>query len=96
MKFHRKENSLDEQKPSIGRLVHYVLESGPCTGQHRPALIVRVWGDLPTSAVQLQVFTDSPTSEDSNDCLPPVMWATSRLQDASGEKPGTWHWPERV
>ena len=91
-----RKNSVSEQIPSIGRIVHYVLESGPYKGQHRPALIVRTWGDLPTSAVQLQVFTDSPQTQDSNDCLPPVMWATSRLQDDTGEKLGSWHWPERV
>ncbi len=87
---------MSEQQPSIGRIVHYVLDTGPDAGQHRPAIIVRTWGDLPTSPVQLQVFTDSDADETSNDQLPPVMWKTSRIQDASGLQPGTWHWPERV
>lgn len=87
---------MSEQIPSIGRTVHYVLNEGPHSGQHRPATIVRVWGELPASAVNLQVLTDSNEDGTSNDCLPPVMWKTSILQDATGERPGSWHWPERV
>ena len=62
-------------------------------GQHRPAIIVRLWDAQPTetSVVQLQVFTDS-----SNDKEPNVIWRTSVHQDATEKKPGTWHEPERV
>lgn len=35
---------MSEQVPSIGRVVHYVLEAGPHQGERRPALIVQVWG----------------------------------------------------
>lgn len=78
------------QVPSIGRIVHYILESGHHQGEHRPAIIVKVWAESPEpqTACQLQVFTDS-----TNDGLPPVYWATSRQQ---GDKPGQWHWPEYV
>ena len=45
-----------EQKPSIGRVVHYVLPADArYPGEHRPALIVKVWND---SSVNLQVFVD--------------------------------------
>jgi hypothetical protein len=87
---------MDDQIPSIGRSVHFVLDSGPNKGEHRPAVIVKTWGDLPTSAVNLQVFTDSNPLETSNDCLPPVLWKTSVVQDPTGKKPYSWHWPERV
>ena len=85
------------QKPSIGRIVHYVLDSGQSKGQHRPAMIVRVWSD---TCVQLTVFTDW-----SNDFGPDqhggggILWRPSAAQDEGGENPrsiGTWHWPERV
>jgi hypothetical protein len=86
-------------KPSVGRIVHYVLaeEDGvintgyhPQAGEHRPAIIVRLWPCAAT--VQLQVFTDG-----RNDGLDGgnVFWATSRAQDEAEKKPGTWHWPER-
>lgn len=80
-------------KPTVGRIVHFVLDSG----EHRPAMIVRVWGEgTPyVSSVQLQVFTDSDAEAKYNDKLPPVMWRTSVTEDATAERKGSWHWPER-
>lgn len=69
--------------PTIGRIVHYILDDG----QHRPAIIVRVWED---GRVQLQVFTDG-----SNDGAPfasGIVWRTSVHE---GTESGSWHWPER-
>jgi hypothetical protein len=79
--------------PSIGRSVHYVLNAGPSAGQHRAAIIVRVWDPVPSerSAVQLQVFTDGLNDEEPN-----IIWRTSVLQDNASKNPGTWHEPERV
>lgn len=45
-----------------------------------PMMIVKVWGETSTSAVNGQVFLDG------ND----VFWATSR---AAGDGPGTFSWP---
>lgn len=81
------------QTPTIGRIVHYVLNEGRNAGEERPAIIVRTWGDTPESCVQLQVFTDSGTAGKLNDFLPPVMWKTSVVQD-DGKAPGTFHFPE--
>jgi hypothetical protein len=81
------------QKPSIGRIVHYVLTSGPSKGEHRPGIIVRVWSD---DLVQLQVFTDNNAQNGFyNDQLPCPLWATSVKYDESNAE-GTWHWPEYV
>lgn len=101
----RQEAVLTDQQPSVGRIVHYVLPSGRSSGDHRPAVIVRVWGEdqvaagtLPATAlgtVQLQVFTDTGPDGAYNDELPAVMWATSVVHDEAGGA-GTWHWPERV
>ncbi len=76
-----------------GRIVHYVLNEGPSKGQHRPAIVVRVWryadGKPPENGCcQLQVFTDG-----ENDKLPSVMWKTSVV---CGEGEGNWHWPEKA
>lgn len=86
------------QKPSIGRIVHYVLPSGPSRGEHRPGIIVRVWPESETygGTVQLQVFTDNNAQNGFyNDQLPCPLWATSVKYDESGTE-GTWHFPERV
>ncbi len=78
----------DELAFDIGSIVHYVLPDGKSAGQVRPAVVVRIWDDTKTIGTsQLQVFTD-----DQNDGLPPVMWATSILYDENGA-PGTWHFP---
>lgn len=79
--------------PSIGRTVHYVLNSGPSRGEHRPAIIVRVWDKIPTddSLVQLQVFTDGENDGEEN-----TVWRTSVHQDNESKAPGTWHPAEFV
>lgn len=78
---------VDVQPVSVGRIVHYVMQDG----QHRPAIVVRLWPS-PTAdpVVNLQVFTDG-----DNDHLENVVWRTSVLHSAD-PKPGTWHWPEKV
>jgi hypothetical protein len=75
--------------PSIGRTVHFVLPSG----EHRPAVIVRVFDPSPSenSRVNLQVFTDA-----TNDGLDSIVWRTSVAQDAEQMKPSTWHFPEPI
>lgn len=52
-------------------------------GDVYPAMIVRIFGATPESAVNLQVFLDGNDS----------YWATSRTL---GEGPFYWAWPERV
>lgn len=52
-------------------------------GDVYPAMIVRIFGETPESAVNLQVFLDG------ND----THWATSRTL---GEGAYHWAWPERV
>lgn len=84
-----------------GRIVHYVMPDGRCKGEHRPAIIVKIWGDPkqnPPPAVQLAVFVDG-TNDYVN--LPvqggsfmPTVWETSIVYSETPE-PSTWHWPER-
>lgn len=83
-------------EPKVGRIVHYVLSSQDGTmdhkvGQHRPAIIVHVYGWSET-CVQLQVFTDG-----TNDRLDGanIIWVTSVVQDENDKLARTWHWPER-
>lgn len=71
----------------VGDVVHYVLETGPYVGQHRPAIVVRKWA---SDLVNLQVFTDSGSDQRSNDQLPPVYWRTS-IKENDAHLNGTWH-----
>jgi len=76
----------------IGRIVHFVLKEGKHIGEHRPAMVVKVWSE---NCCNLQVFTDGPN--DGNMYSSNVYWATSVSQDETvPHAPGTWHWPEKV
>jgi hypothetical protein len=83
-----------DQPVTVGRIVHYVLKDGPNKGTCRPAIVVRVWSD---TCVNLQVFTDGTEQpNNSNDCLPSVMWVTSALRDDVDHGLHTWHFPQLV
>lgn len=71
-----------------GMIVHYVMPNGRYPGEHRPAMVVRIWPGA--HSVQLNVFVDF---ENDGYSTSPI-WATSVVEDSSGQKPGTWHWPE--
>ena len=83
-------------KPTVGRIVHYVLEQGRGKGEVRAATIVRVWND---TCVNLQVHLDG-----SNDAGADVandgaltVWKTSVLQtDETTRAVGAWFWPPKV
>lgn len=81
-----------QQVPSIGRPVHYVLPFGPHKGESRPATIVRVWSD---TCVNLQVFLDGSNDEEPNGL--PIIWKTSvKHEPLEKHEYGTWHWPPYV
>lgn len=77
-----------DQKPSIGRVVHYVAYGTPGgefpAGVCRAAIITEV-----VSAVSTHVglFIMNPTG---------LFFPSGVPYDDEGKKPGSWHWPERV
>jgi hypothetical protein len=92
-------------KVSIGRIVHYVL----ATGEHRPAIIVRVWpgeygNDEVKDGINVQVFLDGKNDSDcagedagrvlSSECSAGMAWRTS-VRYNGDNLAGSWHWPER-
>lgn len=91
---------MSDQKPSIGRIVHYVLPKivrdyvfhDWAVGEHRPGIIVSTWDG---SFINLQVFFDGSNDAPIGDGAA-VVWVTSVSQDEETKAPGTWHWPERV
>lgn len=76
-------------KPSIGRIVHFVVDYGN-EGKIAPAIITQVWSD---TCVNLRVFYDGTNHAPSGT----EEWKTSCAYDER-EKPDprTWHWPPRV
>jgi hypothetical protein len=75
-------------KPTVGRIVEYVLKDRYGELQVRPAIIVRVWSD---ECVQLQVFTDG--TNDGPEYASGIFWATSVLRcEEKNER--TWDWME--
>lgn len=74
--------ALMEQKPSIGRIVHYKAHGSP-NGQHlsepRAAMVTKVHND---TCVDLCVFNPSGLFFNQS-CI-------------FGEGPGQWSWPTRI
>jgi len=69
-----------EQKPSIGRVVHFVNYAG----QHCAATIAHVWSD---TRVNLGYFDPNGTACSAQS----VMFASSEIN-----REFSWHWPEYV
>jgi hypothetical protein len=80
------------KKPTLGRIVHYVLNNGPSAGKHRPAVVVEVTNEY---TVNLQVFSDGTKGTmPHGDGLPNVFRKVGALLDDNGHTQGTWHYPE--
>lgn len=84
---------MTDQKPSVGRIVHYVsygTPGGEYTSQCRAAIVAGVPGP------------DDPDSRDTDSPLdlavlnPTGLFFKRCKHDGGAEAPGTWHWPERV
>lgn len=75
------------QKPSIGRIVHYVQYAD---GDHHAALITAV--TTTENMVSLTVFPDS--TGDLRERVPLFHISYVPL-DSTGRLARTWHWPER-
>lgn len=69
----------------VGLIVHYVTPRG----EHRPAIVVKVWPK--PGAVNLQVFTDGPNDGKPGDCG--VQWV-STIEHSPTPRPYTWHFLE--
>ncbi len=85
-----------QQKPSVGRVVHFVLPDGPRKGEDRPADIVRLPDDkfgADSNIVNLLVKTDG-----RHDGTPyhNGVYHAERVHHSETREPGTWHWPQRV
>jgi hypothetical protein len=82
---------MEEQRPSAGRIVHYVLIEGTHKGEHRPAIVVRC-EDPDSRKVDLQVFHMGV--QDDITANPLIVFGVKYQPE--GTDPRSWHWPERV
>lgn len=73
-----------------GCIVHYVLSNG----DHRPAIIVKVWNSDGTA--NMTVFTDWVNDGKEFPIKDGKFWATSVTFDDQGKRPYTWHWIEKA
>jgi len=78
-----------------GRIAHFVMPNG----QHRCAIIVKVWSKA-GGVVNMTVFTDwsndimGNESESFNNAISSgILWRTS-VQYSEAHEPNTWHWVE--
>jgi hypothetical protein len=93
-------------KPTIGRIVHYVIPPGTIgEDEHRAAIISQVHSG---GLVNLSLFKGQSTDLLSTsypagffggcilfDVDHPVCLLGSVFEDQDHKTPGTWHWPER-
>jgi len=76
---------MPDQKPSVGRIVHYVsygTPKGEFTSQCRAAIVAGVNED---GTLDLAIL--NPTG---------MFFNQSVMGDLTENQGGTWHWPERV
>jgi hypothetical protein len=77
---------MSDQKPSVGRIVHYVscgTPGGEFTSECRAAIVTEA---DPNSTV-VGLFVANPTG---------LFLNRGCVYDEAGKAGGTWHWPERV
>ena len=78
-----------------GRMCHYVLPEGRHAGEHRAAVVAKVWDA--TGVVNLQVFTDGENDAGFSYASRAngVVWVTS-AHYSEELLPHTWHWIEKA
>lgn len=79
--------------PTVGRIVHYVLPTGPQRGAHRAAMVSDV---SESGLVSLHVFKLGQRDTGNPAFTPRVDLIDDVKHDEDGMYPGTWHWPERT
>ncbi|MFJ2650865.1 hypothetical protein ACIO1C_29620 [Streptomyces sp. NPDC087420] len=92
-----------DQKPSVGRIVHYVsygTPGGEYTSQCRAAIITEVAPLEGNDAAQADIenWDEGQRCSVSLAVLNPggMFFNTRLFQDETAQRGGTWHWPERV
>lgn len=83
----------ETQKPSVGRIVHYVAYGTP--GGEFPAGVCRA--AIVTEVVQLLPHADQEHLRVGICVMNPTgLFFNRDIPYDEGKRPGSWHWPERV
>lgn len=85
---------MSEQKPSVGRIVHYVsygTPGGEYQSKCRAAVITETDEHPEDNPEPEQVFASLAVLNPTG-----MFFNTTVLQDEEEKSGGTWHWPERV
>lgn len=92
-----------EQKPSVGRVVHYVAFGTPGgefkAGICRAAVITEVYtnGNMPPNGTVIQIDEHGQCTTVGLCVLNPTGQYFNRgIRYDDKSVPGTWHWPERT
>ena len=96
---------MGEQKPSVGRIVHYVsygTPNGEYKSEHRAAIITLV-DSKQNKEIQDSIKVDTPDATGIgwvvDLCIinpEGILFKRGVVQHEDEHIGGTWHWPERV
>lgn len=85
-------------KPSVGRIVHYVSYGTP-GGEHgkecRAAIVTEVHNDTPDGREWVSLAVLNPSGMFFNRA-PYDEWDGVNALEGAEPQGGSWHWPERV
>jgi hypothetical protein len=74
-----------EQKPTVGRIVHYKSFGTP-GGEYAPKCRAAIVTDTDPDSEVISIAVLNPTG---------LFFDTAIAQDEDKKRGGTWHWPER-
>lgn len=85
----------EQQKPSVGRIVHYVSHGSPVREYGtqayqslcRAAIITEVLGDPEADDTMVNLAVLNPQG---------MFFDHANMHSEDDHRGGTWHWPERV
>lgn len=81
-------------RPTLGRIVHFVLDESPNKGECRPAIIVAIEGNAygnGEDGYNVVVFMDGPHDSRHGESVK-VIWREA-LRFVEQVVPGQLHWP---
>jgi len=89
---------MTEQKPSVGRIVHYVSHGTPIREDGTQAYTSTCRAAIVTELTYADPGLTDPTYEVGLCILNPTgqFFNESVAADFTQNQAGTWHWPERV
>ena len=73
-------------KPSVGRIVHYVSYGTP-NGEYKSVCRAAIITEVPDDSMAVSLMVANPTG---------LFFKDGIMHDSTENQAGTWHWPERT